>query len=250
METIVVANQKGGVGKTTTAQNIAAGIFRVTGMKPLLVDLDPQGNITIGCGYSKNDLPKTVYDFMMGAPFQAVGLADTSFDLIPSNGRVADLELALAPKVGREKYLTRALQKVPGQYQYVICDCPADLGLITVNALIAADHIFVPVQCGYYALEGLDDIDNTLRELSEAYGMELSITGVIATFFEKTKIAQAVRNDLRRRFRAKLFDTVVRKRVALEEAPSFGQDVFAYAPESDSADDYRNLTNEVLRRIG
>jgi len=256
MEVTVIATQKGGAGKTTTAHNLAAAISLITGKRPLLIDLDPQGNLTTSCGYHKDELSKTILNFFEGSPLEAVALADDRFDLIPSNGWTADLEIKLVTATSRETVLRRQLAKVAKKniYDHVILDCPGNLGLITINALVAASRVLVPVQCEFHALGGLEDLQETIGELQEAFNLSFGTFEALATFFDKQlTLARDVRNELRKRVGDRLYETPIRRRVALAEAPSFGEDIFDYGGSKgavDARNDYRAFAMEFLRRGG
>lgn len=254
MQTTAIATQKGGAGKTTTTHNLGAAIHFITGVKPLLIDLDPQGNLSTSCGLDIEDLDLTVFDFFEGEPFENIALDIERFDLIPSNDLTADLEIKLVPTTARETVLKRLLKKIEatGRYDHVILDCPGNLGLITINALVAADRVLVPVQCEFHALSGIAKLEETLDELQESFGLAYDGFEAVPVLFDKQlTLSQDVKNELRRRYPDRTYETSVRRRVALAEAPSAGQDIFAYDTDKrsgDSRDDYRNVALEFLRR--
>jgi len=252
MQITAIATQKGGAGKTTTAHNLAAAIFLITGVKPLVIDLDPQGNLTTSCGYKKEDLSKTILEFFDGEPLERVAVRDDRFDLIPSNGFTADLEIKLVTTTARETVLKRLLKKLEGRYEHVLLDCPGNLGLITINALVAADRVLVPVQCEFHALGGIADLERTIEELKEAFNLTYDSFEAVATFFsQRLTLSRDVRNELRRRFTSRLYDTPIRTRVALAEAPSYGEDIFEYGTTEgaeDARNDYRTVAKEFLKR--
>lgn len=250
MKIIAFINQKGGVGKTTTAHNAGAALARA-GRRVLLVDLDAQSSLTAGCGVEPGELEKTVYDVLDGkttfqeiiTPVQGVqGLA-----LAPAGIDLAQADLAFAGRIGRENLLKKALSALT-EYDYVFLDCPPNLGLITLNALVAANSLLIPVQTEFHAMRGLELLQDTIalvRDLNPA----LSVLGIVATFYDKRKVLnREVYNELRRVFPEILFESRIRDGVSLAEAPSRGQDIFTYKPGSPAAEDYENLARELERR--
>jgi chromosome partitioning protein len=250
---LAVVNQKGGVGKTTTVVNLAS-LLADNGKKVLLVDIDPQGNATSGLGFDKNNLAKTVYDvFINGEP-----LRNATYDsrrknlhLCPANIDLAGAEVELVQVVSRETVLKRAVQAVDSSYDYILFDCPPSLGLLTVNALTAADGILVPIQSEYYALEGLTQLMETVNLIKHSLNPHLFVFGVVVTMFDsRTQLAHQVANEVRRYFGDKVFRTIIPRNVRLSEAPSYGKSIQEYDPRSKGAESYAALAREVIRRTG
>jgi chromosome partitioning protein len=245
---IAVANQKGGVGKTTTAVNLSACLAN-DGHRTLLIDLDPQANATSGCEAGVDTLDGSVYEVLLGhAPLEAVicSAGIDSLDLAPSHISLAGAEVEMAAVLGREKRLTEALDTVRGEYDYVIIDCPPSLGLLTVNALTAADSVLIPVQCEYYALEGLSKLLNSIQLVQRYLNPTLEIEGVLLTMYdERLQLSKRVAAEVKSYFHDKVYETEIRRNVSLAVAPSFGQPVILYEPRSTGADNYRRLAGEV-----
>lgn len=250
LEIIAIANQKGGVGKTTTAVNLAAGIHRLTGKKSLLVDLDPQGNLTRACAVEAAG--STIFELMAGqASFEDVATPGDAWDLIPANDRMARADLAFGGEIGRERLLARALSAVE-QYGYdcALLDCPPNLGLITVNALAAARHVAIVCQTEFFALDGLKLMTKTIGQVKEAINPALDILGVIPSLFDKRKVLNRdALKAIRQAYPGRVFDPI-RDNVALAEAPSHGKDIFTYQPSSVGAQDYQVLARAILAKLG
>ncbi|MCL2084640.1 MAG: ParA family protein [Oscillospiraceae bacterium] len=246
--TIAVANQKGGVGKTTTAVNLACCLHE-TGRRVLLADFDPQGNATSGMGVNKNSSPN-VYDVVVSGVDAAKAVRATPFgSVLPTGRSLAAAELEIAALDSREFRLRDALAPLRGEYDFIIIDCPPSLGLLTLNALCAADRVLIPVQCEYYALEGLSDLMNTMRLVRGKLHPGLEIEGVLLTMFDaRTNLSMQVAGEVKRHFPGKVFKTAVPRSVRLSEAPSHGLPIIHYDRASKGADSYAALAQELIKR--
>ncbi|MBW1660052.1 MAG: ParA family protein [Deltaproteobacteria bacterium] len=248
---IGVANQKGGVGKTTTAVNLSAALA-MRGRRVLLVDMDPQGNATSGCGVEKEELATSVYEVLLGSiqPEEAIrSLNFEGLDILPSNGNLIGAEVELVHEIGREHFLKRHLKPVLGRYDYVFIDCPPSLGLLTVNALTASEGVIIPLQCEFYAMEGLSQLLRTLRLIKHSVNSSLHILGILLTMFDvRNNISHQVKEEVCRHFGSRVFETVINRNVRLSEAPSFGKNIFEYDRKCIGAIGYLSLAEELIGR--
>lgn len=249
---IAFANQKGGVGKTTSAVNIAASVG-ILGKSVLLIDLDPQGNTTSGVGINKKNLKSTSYELLIDEIDAAQAVVETEFknlSVIPSNISLAGAEFDLYQLDNREYRLKKQLETVKDNYDYIFIDCPPSLGMITVNALAAADAVIIPMQCEYYALEGLSQLMITIRKIKQLYNPELEICGILITMFNgRLILTMQVISELKKYYADKLFKTPVSRNVKLSEAPSFGKPVYYHDKSSKGANEYLEVAKELLERI-
>ncbi len=249
---IAIANQKGGVGKTTTAVNLAASLA-VAEQKTLLIDADPQGNATSGLGVNRNDIRQSLYDVLLGeAGIEdaiRTGVQFRDLDLLPATTDLAAAEIELVDRPGREQTMRQALATVRDRYDIILIDCPPSLGLITVNMLAAADALLIPVQCEYYALEGLSQLLNTVHLVQRGVNPTLAIDGVLLTMYDtRLNLSRQVAADARDYFGPKVFDTIVPRNVRLAEAPSFGKPIILYDVQSIGAQAYMSVARELLER--
>ncbi len=246
---IAVANQKGGVGKTTTAVNLSAALHDA-GQRVLLVDFDPQGNATSGCGVDKNTVSPSVYDVLIGEAECAQAIVSTPFcDVLPANKALAGAGVELVGIDRREFLLSDALDTVEAQYDHIIIDCPPSLELLTLNGIVAARSVLIPVQCEYYALEGLSDLMSTLRLVKRRLNPNISVEGVLLTMYNgRTNLSMQVAEEVKRHFKGQVYATVIPRNTRLAEAPSHGKPVIAYDKWSKGAEAYRALAAEMLER--
>lgn len=248
---LAVANQKGGVGKTTTTVNVAAALAS-TRRRVLLIDLDPQGNATMGSGVDKNQLSVTLNEVLLGEASVQEALIPTTtagYAILPSNGELTAAEVALLDNPERERVLKQHLAPYANEFDHIIIDCPPSLNMLTVNGLVAASHVLIPMQCEYYALEGLSSLLNTIGQLQQTANPELSVLGILRTMYDpRNRLAQDVSEQLVTHFGDQVFTTIIPRNVRLAEAPSHGLPVLLYDKLSRGTIAYLNLAGEVLRR--
>ena len=249
---IAIANQKGGVGKTTTTVNLSA-CLAVKGKRILTIDIDPQGNTTSGLGIDKAEVKESIYDVIIND----VSLSDTvvptkikTLSLSPSNIHLAGAEVELVSVISREMRLKTAIAAIKDQYDFILIDCPPSLGLLTVNALTAADTILVPIQCEYYALEGLSQLMNTVRIVQKHLNPSLKVEGVVLTMFDaRTNLSIQVVEEVKKYFGNQVYRTIIPRNVRLSEAPSFGLPIILYDEKSRGAESYMDLADEVIMTV-
>ena len=253
MRIFCIANQKGGVGKTTTTVNLAAGLAHL-GRRVLVVDLDPQGNATMGSGIDKRQLELSVYDVLL----ESAGIAEArrrsdkgGYDVLGANRELAGAEVELVELEQRERRLRQALAAVRDDYDFMLIDCPPSLSLLTLNGLVAAHGVIVPMQCEYFALEGLSDLVNTIKQVHANLNPELQIIGLLRVMFDpRITLQQQVSDQLKAHFGGKVFDTVIPRNVRLAEAPSYGQPGVVFDPAAKGAQAFVEFAREMARRLG
>ncbi|SFS37241.1 ParA family protein [Marininema halotolerans] len=246
---VAIANQKGGVGKTTTSINLGASLVN-QGKKTLIVDIDPQGNTTSGLGINKAEVNQCIYDVLINEALMQEVVLHTSMeglDVIPATIALAGAEIELVNTLSRELRLKRALQKIREEYDYILIDCPPSLGVLTINSLTAADAVLIPIQCEFYALEGLGQLLNTVRIVQKHLNKRLEIEGVLLTMFDgRTNLSVQVMDEVKKYFQQKVYQTVIPRNVRLSEAPSHGKPILSYDARSKGAECYVALAKEVM----
>ena len=248
-KTIAIANQKGGVGKTTTSVNLSA-CLAAEGKKVLLVDVDPQGNATSGYGIDKSKIEQSIYNVLVeGLPIKE-SIQKTTFKnlhILPATIELAGAEVELVSAISRETKLKRAIDQIKENYDYVIIDCPPSLGLLTLNSLTAADSVLMPIQCEFYALEGVSQLMNTVKLVQQNLNSALVLEGVLLTMYDsRTKLSVQVAEEVKNHFQERVYQTVIPRNVRLSEAPSYGQPIIEYDPKSKGAEVYQALAKEVI----
>ncbi len=250
---IAIANQKGGVGKTTTSINLSACIA-AKGKKVLVIDIDPQGNTTSGYGIEKNDLENTIYELILGdCSVEDCILKNVipNVSILPSNVNLAAAEIELIGVERKEYILRNEIDWVKDRYDYIIIDCPPSLSLLTVNAMTTADSVLVPIQCEYYALEGLSQLIHTVNLVKERLNPDLEMEGVVFTMYDsRTNLSGQVVDNVKSHLKQKVYDTLIPRNIRLAEAPSYGQPINIYDPKSTGAESYMSLADEVIKRRG
>lgn len=250
---IAITNQKGGVGKTTTSVNLSSCLAH-EGKKTLVIDCDPQGNTTSGFGYEKDDYTLSIYDCLIDPSKTKEAIIKTKYSnlyLLPSSSDLSAAEIELAFEDNREQFLKKALQNVKNDYDYIIIDAPPALGMITINIMTACDSVLIPIQCEYYALEGLSQLIGTIRKIKKSYNKKINIEGVLGTMYDgRTNLSIQVLDEVKKFFPDLVYKSIIPRNVKLSEAPSFGEPIIKYDRTSKGADAYMSLAKEVIRKNG
>lgn len=248
---IAIANQKGGVGKTTTTINLSAALG-AKGKKVLVIDMDPQGNTTSGFGVEKNEVENTVYELMLGeVPVKECIISEVSkgVSIIPSNVNLAAAEIELSNENRKEYIVKDEIEFIKDDYDYIIVDCPPSLSMLTVNAMTTADSVLVPIQCEYYALEGLSQLIHTINLVKERLSPDLSMEGVVFTMYDsRTNLSEQVVESVKQNLNHRIFNTLIPRNVRLAEAPSYGEPIISYDPKSPGAEAYMKLADEIINQ--
>jgi chromosome partitioning protein len=248
-KTIAIANQKGGVGKTTTAINLSASLAS-NDLKILLIDCDPQGNATTGLGVDKSQEKVTIYDILFSDALISTGIVHTEFeglDMLPANRNLVAANIELVDLPDREMRLRHKIEEIKRQYEYILIDCPPALDLLTLNGLVAADSVLVPIQCEFFALEGIAQLMDTVERIKESFSHNLRIEGILLTMYDdRTNLTKQVADDLKEFFGDKVFKTVIPRSVRLAEAPSYGKPILQYDVRSKGSESYVKLAKEIL----
>ena len=246
--TISITNQKGGVGKTTTSINLAASLA-AKGKRILLIDMDPQGNASVGCGVDRDQIKATIYDVLLleSTAEHAIIHTEYGIDVLTANGDLAGAQVELLNEIGRELRLQKALEPLQDQYDLIFIDCPPALNVLTINALVASNSVMIPMQCEYFALEGLSALVSTIRKIRETLNPQLHIEGLLRTMFDsRNSLSNEVSKQLQTHFGKKVYKTIVPRNITLAEAPSYGEPVITYDPNSKGSLAYISLADEML----